>query len=195
MNTLFFILGGLLFAGALGLIRTNTGRPEGAKGTKSLHEYSFTTIDGKIIPLSTFKGKKILIVNVASRCGFTPQYEDLETLARENKENLAVIAFPANDFLGQEPGTNEEIAVFCRTTYGVTFPISQKVSVIGKQKSEIYQWLTDPKLNGWNKQAPKWNFHKYLISEDGELLNVFPSTTKPLSKEIEQAISGTPNRP
>lgn len=189
MNTIFFLLGGFLFATAFTLIRGHSEKPAGAKPSKSLHEYSFTSLDGKVISLSSFKGKKILIVNVASRCGFTPQYEDLEILSRNNRESLVVIGFPANDFLGQEPGTNEEIATFCKTTYDVTFPLSQKISVVGKEKAEIYTWLTDPKLNGWNKQSPKWNFYKYLISEEGELLEVFPSKVKPLSKEIEKAIT------
>lgn len=185
--SVFSSLGGSLLA-PFSLLRGQSERPAGAKPAASLHEYSFTSMDGTVIPLSSFKGKKILIVNVASRCGFTPQYEDLEVLSRTYRDNLVVIGFPANDFLGQEPGTNEEIATFCKTTYGVTFPLSKKVSVIGKDQTEIYQWLTNPKLNGWNKQAPKWNFHKYLINERGELTNVFASSTKPLSKELTRAI-------
>jgi len=168
--------------------RGRSERPPGVKSPTSLHAYSFTSMDGTVVPLSSFKGKKILIVNVASRCGFTPQYEDLETLARTHREDLVVLGFPANDFLGQEPGTNEEIASFCRITYDVTFPLSQKVSVVGRNQTEIYRWLTDPELNGWNKQAPKWNFYKYLVDEAGDLVKVFPSTTKPLSNELLEAI-------
>lgn len=185
------IFPGMVAFGVFALLGSQVKRPTNARGSRSLHEYSFTAIDGTVVPFSSFKGKKILIVNVASRCGFTPQYEELEALAREHGDKLAVVGFPANDFLGQEPGTNEEIAFFCRMTYDVTFPLSQKVSVVGKNRSEIYQWLTDPNLNGWNKQSPKWNFYKYLISEEGELLRVFPSSVKPRSKDIMNAIGAS----
>jgi glutathione peroxidase len=134
--------------------------------------------------LSDFKGKKMLIVNVASQCGFTPQYERLEKLYQANNANLVIIGFPANDFMGQEPGTNEEIKTFCQLNYGVTFLLSQKVTVTGESKADLYRWLSEKELNGWNTKSPKWNFYKYLISESGELLNVFPSTVDPMSKEI-----------
>jgi glutathione peroxidase len=159
-------------------------RSNNAMSNKSIYEYSFTSLDGIKTPLSQFKGKKILIVNVASKCGFTPQYDGLEKLYRQYKDKLVIIGFPANNFNGQEPGSNQEIATFCRSTYDVTFPISEKISVIGDDQNELYRWLTDKNLNGWNELAPKWNFYKYLINEEGELINVFPSTTKPLDKEI-----------
>jgi glutathione peroxidase len=159
-------------------------RPKNVMSKKSIYEYSFTSIDGITIPLTQFKGKKILIVNVASKCGFTPQYEDLEKLYRQNSDKLVIIGFPANNFNEQEPGSNKEIASFCRSKYDVTFPMSEKISVIGKDQSDLYRWLTDKTLNGWNDLAPKWNFYKYLISENGELIKVIPSTTKPLDKEI-----------
>lgn len=159
-------------------------RPVYAMSKKSIYEYDFTSIDGIKTPLSKFKGKKILIVNVASRCGFTPQYEGLEKLSRQYKDRLVIIGFPANNFHEQEPGTNEDIAAFCRSTYDVTFPMSEKISVIGNDQNDIYRWLTDKTLNGWNELAPQWNFYKYLISEKGELIKVFPSTTTPLDKEI-----------
>ncbi len=164
-------------------------RPEGSKSRKSIYEYSFTTVDGKTIALSAYKGKKILIVNVASECGFTPQYEGLEKLYKANNERLVILGFPANDFGGQEPGTNDEIATFCRKNYGVTFPIAQKSTVTGEKMNEIFRWLTDPALNGWNNAGPKWNFSKYLLSEEGELMAVYPSTTKPESKELSDAIA------
>jgi glutathione peroxidase len=167
-------------------------KPHNARSAKSIYDYAFISVDGMVVPLSEFKGKKILIVNVASRCGFTPQYDDLEALYRKHRDKLVVIGFPANDFLGQEPGTNEEIMTFCRTTYDVTFPLSQKISVLGDTKADIFKWLTDPSLNGWNRQSPKWNFYKFLIDEKGELMNVFPSATKPLSKEIERVIIASP---
>lgn len=159
-------------------------KPEGAKSVKSIYEYSYTSIDGKSVGLDAFRGKKMLFVNVASKCGFTPQYDDLEKLYEEHKDRLVVLGFPANDFMGQEPGSNEEIASFCKLNYGVTFPLSEKVSVVGEGKHPIYKWLTDKSLNGWNSAEPKWNFHKYLVSETGELLAVFPSSTKPGSGEI-----------
>ncbi len=165
-------------------------RPRGVRSTTSIYDYSFTTLGGKQISLGAYKGKKMLIVNVASRCGFTPQYADLEQLYESHSAKLVVLGFPANDFMGQEPGTNEEIANFCKTTYEVTFPMAQKSSVIGKEKNAIFRWLTEKSLNGWNDADPKWNFTKYLISEDGELMAVYPSTTTPMSKEVLAAIGG-----
>jgi len=163
---------------------SETKKPKNAKSLKSIYEYSFTSIDGKKTALSDFRGRKILFVNVASKCGFTPQYESLEELYEKYKDELVVIGFPANDFKNQEPGTNEEIAGFCRTTYGVKFPMSEKTTVIGKDRHEIYKWLTDKSLNGWNDEEPKWNFHKYLVDETGELIAVFPSMTKPTGDKI-----------
>ena len=159
-------------------------KPQGAKSVKSIYEYSFTSIDGKEVKLSGYRGMKILFVNVASECGFTPQYDDLEKLYKEERDKLVIIGFPANDFGGQEPGTNDEIASFCRSKYGVSFPMAEKISVAGEGMHPVYKWLTDKSLNGWNSAGPKWNFHKYLVSESGELLAVFPSTTKPGSAEI-----------
>jgi len=174
--TLIAVLGWKIFG--------ETKKPQNAKSLKSIYGYSFTSIDGKKISLSEFRDKMILFVNVASKCGFTPQYEDLEKLYEAYKDKIVVLGFPANDFMKQEPGTNEEIASFCKTTYGVKFPMSQKTSVIGKNKHEIYAWLTDKSLNGWNDEEPKWNFHKYLVDEKGELTAVFPSATKPMSDKI-----------
>ena len=151
---------------------------------KSIYDYSFKGVDGSPMSFSPYKGKKILIVNVASQCGYTPQYGDLEKLYRKYKDKMVIVGFPANNFGHQEPGTNEEIATFCKTTYDVTFPLAAKISVIGEDQCDIYRWLTDKSLNGWNDAAPKWNFTKYLLGEDGRLLKVFPSAVKPLSKDI-----------
>lgn len=179
------VLGVIAVLGFFGIrLFSSSQKPEGAKSAASFFDCTYTTIDGKEVKLDTFRGKKILIVNVASRCGFTPQYEGLEALYRANEDRLVIIGFPANDFMGQEPGSNEEIAAFCRLNYGVTFPISEKVSVVGEGMHPVYRWLTDKKLNGWNSSAPKWNFHKYLVDESGELVGVFPSSVKPDSKEI-----------
>lgn len=151
---------------------------------KSFYDYSFIAMDGKTVSMHKFKGKKILLVNVASKCGFTKQYEGLQKLHETYGHQLVVVGFPANNFGGQEPGSNEDIANFCRTNYGITFLMAQKISVIGDDQHPIYRWLTDKTLNGWNDLAPKWNFYKYLINEKGELIKVFPSTTTPMSEEI-----------
>ena len=164
-------------------LRTSA-RPEGARSASTIYALAYTSIDGKEVSMNAYKGKMILIVNVASECGFTPQYADLEKLYEAHKERLVVIGFPSNDFGSQEPGTDGEIAAFCRDNYGVSFPMSRKEAVTGGERCAVYRWLTDPSLNGWNSAGPKWNFHKYLVGRDGELLAVFPSTTGPLSPDI-----------
>jgi glutathione peroxidase len=177
---------------ALGFVSINCAKDitmsQNNMDKKSIYDYSFTSIDGAATSMSNFRGKKILIVNVASKCGFTPQYEDLEKLYLQYHDKLVIIGFPANNFNDQEPGSNQEIASFCRSTYNVTFPISEKISVIGQDQSDLYKWLTDKSLNGWNNVAPKWNFYKYLISENGTLMHVFPSATKPLDKELTDLV-------
>lgn len=156
----------------------------GPEPNNSFYELKAVSLFGETIDFSQFKGKKVMIVNTASECGFTSQYEDLEKLYQTNKDNLVIIGFPANDFMNQEPGTNEEIAEFCRVNYGVSFTMSEKISVKGDDMHPVYKWLTKEELNGWNSQAPKWNFHKYLIDESGKLIGVFPSRTNPLNKKI-----------
>jgi glutathione peroxidase len=164
---------------------TSAERPEeNMKSSKSIYNYSFISIDGQKIDLKDFKGKKLLLVNVASECCFTPQYEGLENLNKSYNDRLVIIGFPANNFGGQEPGTNEEIEQFCKMNYGVSFLLAQKSDVKGKNQNEIFKWLTDKSLNGWNDIKPKWNFYKFFINEEGELIKVFPSTTKPMSEEI-----------
>lgn len=151
---------------------------------KSIHDFSITTIEGRELELSSFKGKKILMVNTASKCGFTPQYKDLEELSRKYKDRLVVIGFPANNFMNQEPGTNEEIAEFCELNYGVSFPMSEKISVKGKDMHPIYQWLTKKELNGKESHEIQWNFNKFLIDENGNWLAYFGSSVKPMDDEI-----------
>lgn len=144
-----------------------------AQPPHSIYDMSITLTDGQTIKLDSFRGKKILIVNTASGCGYTPQYEKLEALYRQHQDSLVIIAFPSNDFKQQEPGTNEDIAAFCKKNFGVTFPIAQKGTVKkGLHQQGLYKWLTDPSQNGWNNRAPDWNFCKYLISENGVLLRV-----------------------
>src|SRR5690554_7137066 len=132
----------------------------------TIHGFSITTLEGETLNLSNFKGKKILIVNTASKCGFTPQYKELEKLYKTYKDRLVIIGFPANNFLRQEPGTNDEIAEFCERNYGVSFPMSEKISVKGKDMAPIYQWLTKKEYNHVKNSKVTWNFNKYLRSEE-----------------------------
>lgn len=152
---------------------------------KSFYDFTVKTIDGKDFPLSSLKGKKVLVVNVASKCGFTPQYAKLEELyTKYEKDNFVIIGFPANNFLGQEPGSNEEIKKFCTLNYGVTFPMMAKISVKGKDIAPLYQWLTQKSENGVANAKVGWNFHKFLIDENGNWVASYGSTTDPLSEKI-----------
>lgn len=147
----------------------------------SIYSLSFELIEGNTFKMESARGKKILIVNTASDCGYTPQYEQLEKLYRLKKDKLIVIGFPSNDFGNQEKGTNEKIAAFCKKNYGVSFPLAKK-GVVSKNQDQqpIYKWLTDKNLNGWNEKAPEWNFSKYLIDEKGNLIQYFPSSKNPM---------------
>lgn len=153
--------------------------------------YSYTLVlnDSSQLPLSSLKGKKIVLVNTASDCGFTAQYEALQKLYDQYNSNIVVIGFPANDFQHQEKGTDASIASFCKKNYGVTFPLSTKgVVVKNEQQEEIYKWLTNKTLNGWNDQAPTWNFCKYIVNEEGVLTHFFESGVPPLGKEMKEAL-------
>ena len=161
-------------------------KPEQVPST--IYDFKVTALDGGSIDFSQFKGKKILIVNTASKCGFTPQYEALEALSKKYKDRLVIVGFPANNFLFQEPGSNEKIATFCKENYGVTFPMAAKISVKGSKMAPIYQWLTEKKYNGFEDSRVKWNFQKYLIDESGHLVALFSPTTPPDSPEIIAAI-------
>lgn len=161
----------------------NAGAP-----TKSLYDFTVKSIDGKSVNLSQFKGKKVVILNVASKCGFTKQYADWEKFYKEHGDKVVVLGFPANNFGGQEPGSNEEIATFCSLTYGVSFPMFEKVSVVGDDQAPLYKWLTTKDMNGWNDKAPTWNFCKYVINEKGELTHFFASKIKPDDAEFKQAV-------
>ena len=154
----------------------------------TIYEFKVQALDGSTIDFSKFKGKKILIVNTASKCGYTPQYEALEKLYEKYREKLVLVGFPANNFGAQEPGTNAEIATFCKKNYGVSFIMAAKVSVKGADMAPIYHWLTEKSKNGFQDSEVKWNFQKYIINEAGQLTNVFPSAIKPDSKEIIEAI-------
>ena len=150
----------------------------------SFYDINAKTIDGHIVSMEKYRDKKVLIVNVASKCGYTPQYDDLQRLHETYGESLAVLGFPSNNFFWQEPGTNSEIQSFCKLNYGVTFQIFEKIHVKGKRQHPLYKWLSDSELNGWNNKSPSWNFCKYLIDEKGELIDFFPSRVKPLDTTI-----------
>nr|WP_163379614.1 glutathione peroxidase [Cyclobacterium sp. SYSU L10401] len=151
---------------------------------ENFYDFTMNDIDGNPVDFSAFKGKKLLIVNVASKCGYTPQYAELQELYEAYKDQITILAFPANNFGGQEPGTNEDIKSFCSENYGVTFPMFEKISVKGVDKHPLYRWLSDKNLNGWNNTEPSWNFCKYFINEKGELVKFFPSSVKPMDEEI-----------
>jgi len=142
-----------------------------------------TSNSGEAIKFEKYKGKKVLLVNLASQCGFTPQYAELEQLHQQNKE-LVILGFPSNNFGAQEPGSDKEIAEFCNVNYGVTFQLFKKNEVKGNNKQPVYQWLSDETKNGWNNKEPEWNFYKYLVSENGYLLNVFSSSVSPLDIQL-----------
>jgi len=146
---------------------------------QSFYSIEANDINGQTISMEKYSGKKILIVNVASKCGYTPQYEGLQKLHEIYGDSLAVLGFPSNDFFWQEPGTNSEIQKFCNTKYGVTFQMFEKIHVKGKKQHPLYKWLSDSKLNGWNDIKPSWNFYKYLVDEKGQLLEYYNMKTEP----------------
>tara|TARA_Y100001970_G_scaffold151452_1_gene185537 strand:- start:900 stop:1496 length:597 start_codon:yes stop_codon:yes gene_type:complete len=160
----------------------------GMIASSNFYDLKAITIDGQEISFEQFKGKKVLIVNVASKCGYTYQYEGLQKLHELYGNKVAILGFPANDFLFQERGSNEEIAEFCESNYGVTFQMFEKITTKGKKQSPVYHWLSNKELNGWNDQKPSWNFCKYIIDEDGKLVGFFDSKVKPLSEEIVSLI-------
>lgn len=149
----------------------------------SIYDYKLKNIEGKDFKLSKYKGKKLLIVNTASKCGYTPQYAELQLLADKYKDKLVVIGFPANNFNGQEPGSNTEIQEFCKKNFGVTFPLTEKVSVKGLDIAPIFQYLTTQENPDFTGDI-KWNFEKFLIDENGKLIHRYRSNVKPLATEI-----------
>ena len=156
----------------------------------SVYDFKVTGLDGNPIDLSQYKGKKILFVNTASKCGFTPQYADLEKLYTTYQTKLVIIGFPANNFAQQEPGSNKEISEFCTKNYGVTFPMSEKVDVVGDNISPLFKYLTDQaKAMGVADPVIKWNFTKFLVDENGKLIAVFPSKVKPMDDQITKYLN------
>ena len=156
---------------------------------QSIYDLNIELNDGKQLSLSAFKGKKLLLVNTASDCGYTGQFDGLQELHERLDEKLVIIGFPANDFKEQEKGSDEEIGAFCRKNYGVTFLLAKKGSVVrGDHQQEVYQWLTEKQKNGWNSKQPSWNFSKYLINGEGVLTNYFGPSIEPDSETIETAL-------
>ncbi|WP_299127761.1 glutathione peroxidase [uncultured Winogradskyella sp.] len=163
---------------------TATDKNEVQKATKPIYDIKINSLTGQPIDLSEYKGKYILFVNVASKCGFTPQYRELQQLHETYKEQLVVIGVPCNQFGSQEPGTADEINSFCEVNFGVSFLITEKINVKGSAQHPLYEWLTKKAINGKQNSSVKWNFQKYLIDKDGEFLDYFYSITKPMNSRI-----------
>ena len=173
------------------LTKKNTKELSNKDTTPPVSFYSLqdTLINGSPFQFSQLKGKKVLLVNTASNCGYTDQYDDLQKLHELNKDKLIILGFPANDFKEQEKGSNEEIAQFCKMNYGVNFPLMQKSSVVKSNgQNPVFKWLTDASQNGWNSKAPSWNFSKYLVNENGNLTHYFDPGISPLNNEIADAL-------
>jgi glutathione peroxidase len=158
---------------------------------QNFHDFTVTNIDGDEFKLGSLKGKKVMVVNTASKCGLTPQYEDLEALYKQyGGEKFEIVGFPANNFMKQEPGTDEEIKEFCTRNYGVSFPMMSKISVKGEDIHPLYQWLTSKSKNGVLDSEVSWNFQKYLIDENGRFVKMISPRTKPNDKEIINWLEG-----
>ncbi len=184
MKTIIITLS-LLSIGAFVFYSFKNRKAENTVKGKGFYDLSIKTLDGKsTIDFSLFKGKKVLLVNVASKCGYTPQYEGLEKLYEAYKGKLVILGLPCNQFLSQESGSADEIATFCKKNYGVTFLLTEKISVKGKEQHPVYQWLSNKENNGVKDVTVKWNFGKFLIDEKGKFIEYFPSGTEPLSEEI-----------
>lgn len=181
-------LGNLLWAAILFPSCLHPGskfRPQGLpKSNLGFHKLAFESIDGKLLTFEQFKGKKVVLVNTASSCGYTGQYADLQHFYDKYSDQVMVVGFPSNQFMWQERGENEEIMTFCKQNYGVNFPLFAKSEVRGDRKNPVYEWLTSKDKNGWNNQEPSWNFCKYVIDEEGELLAFFPSKVLPEDPEF-----------
>lgn len=157
---------------------------------QSIYELSVPLNNGNLLPLQTYKGKKLLLVNTASDCGYTNQYDELQKLYQQFNNQLEIIAFPANDFKEQEKGSDNDIARFCKLNFGVTFPLAKKSVVIKSgDQNNIFKWLTDKAKNGWNEKPPSWNFSKYLLNEQGTLTHYFDPSVSPLSNEVMKAVA------
>lgn len=169
------------------IVLTSFFSPE--KKASTIHKFKVESLDGSTINFKKFKGKKILIVNTASKCGYTPQYEELQKLYTQYSNKIVVVGFPANNFGGQEPGSILEIKEFCKKNYGVTFPMASKVSVKGDDIAPVFKWLTNKNKNGVLDAEIKWNFTKFLLDENGVLIAKFDSKVKPMSQDITKYLT------
>ena len=169
----FILLFYILFSISLGISNSNNDK------LNSFYNLKAININGNVVKMDKYRNKKILIVNVASKCGYTYQYHDLQAIHKKYGDFVEILGFPSNDFFWQEPGSNLEIKNFCKINFGVTFQMFEKIHVKGRKQHEIYKWLSDKNLNGWNDRAPSWNFCKYLINETGELIEYFDSKISP----------------
>jgi glutathione peroxidase len=180
MNKSFLIILSIFFFGFQGML-----------AQKNFHSFMVNTLEGESFDLSSLKGKKVMVVNTASKCGLTPQYEALQAVwEKYGGDNFVIIGFPANNFMNQEPGSADEIRDFCTTNYGVSFPMMEKISVKGKNIHPLYKWLTEKSENGVMDSNVSWNFQKYLIDENGSLVEMFSPRTKPDDAEIISWIEG-----
>jgi glutathione peroxidase len=183
----------LMKAGKLFGLRAGTGKnKDKVFPPASFYSLKTTANNGETINFETFRGKKVLIVNTATYCGYTPQFSELKWLYEWYKGRLIILGFPANDFKEQEKGTDEEIKTFCINTYGIRFPLMKKSQVVkGENQNEVFEWLTNKEMNGWNDKAPVWNFTKYLVNEKGVLTHYFETGISPVSKQVLRALSLT----
>lgn len=189
LQKLYPAIMGLQKSSAAAKVKKATGKET---PPQSFYRLSARLNNGDSLPFDNLRGKKILLVNTASDCGYTAQYKQLQQLQEEYKTELIVIGFPANDFKEQERGGDEAIAHFCAINFGVQFPLAKKSSVVkGAGQNEVFRWLSDADLNGWNSKAPEWNFSKYLVNEDGLLTHYFPPAVSPLSDVVKNAINNT----
>ena len=192
--SLFALAGALLACGdyvQIGPVKVPTNDAQTPTPSMSFHDLKATDINGKEVSMAQYAGQKIMVVNTASECGFTPQYRQLQELYTQYKDKgLVIIGFPSNDFGGQEPGTEAEIATFCEKNYGVTFPMMSKVHAKGPEQSPVYAWLTKKSLNGKMDSEVKWNFQKYLINADGTLHTMLAHGTDPLSEPVFNWLDG-----
>ncbi|MBK0368972.1 glutathione peroxidase [Flavobacterium agrisoli] len=185
------VLVATLFWSGMNYAQTNKQKDITKMTKETIYQFKVEDLSGEIFDFASLKGKKVMIVNTASKCGLTPQYKDLEAIYKTYKDKgFVIVGFPANNFASQEPGTNEEIGAFCQQNYGVTFPMMAKVSVKGADMCEVYQFLTQKAKNGLQDSEVEWNFQKYLINEKGELVKVIHPKTVPTDPEIISWIKG-----
>jgi len=188
-KVLIIVFGVFLFWSCQG--QNKPAKTDATMPKQTIYQFKVKDLSGKEFDFASLKGKKIMIVNTASKCGLTPQYKELEALYKEySSKGFVIVGFPANNFMSQEPGTNEEIASFCQLNYGVTFPMMDKVSVKGDDMCAVYQFLTQKSKNGLQDSDVEWNFQKYLLNEKGELVKVISPRTLPTDPEVLNWVKG-----